>query len=177
MSLHTRSLLVAAGRSATRFRSCVCGLDGPNESTHELAVHLRRHRVHIDAFRREKLTRIFCAVDTRRLNVDLLKTCSGEFAAIFVISERPRHTPDPQKHALADFWRDCASGNDIGNRNAPPRLQHPEGLSQYAVFVRRKVDHTIRDNHVDRVVRQWDMLDLALQELDILSTGFALVLI
>src|ERR1035438_8498285 len=51
MSLHTCSLLVAAGRSATRFRSCVCGLDGPNEGAQEFAIYLRCNRVDIDASR------------------------------------------------------------------------------------------------------------------------------
>src|ERR1017187_7018224 len=142
MSLHTGCLLVAAGRPTTSLRSGVCWFHGPNEGAQEFAIYLRCNRVDIDASRREKFTRIFCPINSRWLDVDLLKPRCGEFAAIFVISESPCHTPDPQKHALADFWRDCASGNDIGNRNAAARLQHTEDLSQYAVFVRREIDHT-----------------------------------
>src|ERR1700690_3130938 len=177
MCLHTGSLLVAAGRSTTSLCSRVCWFYGPNEGAQEFAIYLRCNRVDIDASRGEKFTRIFCPINSRWLDVDLLKTRCGEFAAIFVISERPCHTPDPQKHALADFWRNCTSRHNIGNRHAATRLQHTECLSQYAVFVCREVDHTIRDDHVDRVVRQRDMLDLALQELDILRARFALVLI
>src|ERR1035437_9404557 len=116
MSLHTRSLLVAAGRSTTSLCSRVCRFYGPNEGAQKSAVYLRCNRVNIDTSRREKLTRVFCAINSRWLDVDLLKPSRGEFAAIFVISESPCHTPDPQKHALADFWRDCASGNDIRTR-------------------------------------------------------------
>src|SRR5579863_9899634 len=129
MCLHTGSLLVAAGRSTTNLCSRVCWLYGPNEGAQEFAIYLRCNRVDIDASRGEKFTRIFCPINSRWLDVDLLKPCCGEFAAIFVISEGPCHTPDPQKHALANFWGDCASGYDIRYRNAATRLQHPEGLS------------------------------------------------
>src|ERR1035438_10523096 len=103
MSLHTRSLLVAAGRSTTSRRSGVCWFHGPNEGAEEFAIHLGCNRVDIDTGRREELTRIFCAIDPRRLDVNLLKTSRGEFAAIFLIRKRPRNTPDPKQHALADF--------------------------------------------------------------------------
>src|SRR5208337_4833296 len=101
MSLHTRSLLVAAVRSATCLHSSVCRFNSTNEGTHEFAIHLWCDRVHIYALGRKKRTRILCAIDPCRLDLNLLETCCGEFAAIFVISERPRHTSDPQKHALA----------------------------------------------------------------------------
>src|ERR1022692_3790183 len=136
MSLHTRSLLVAASRFAASPRSYARWLDSPNEGTHELAIHVCCNRVHVDAFRRKKLTCIFCVVDSCGLDVNLLETCCGEFAAIFLISER--------------------------SRKAAARLQHTKGFSQYTILVRRQVDYAIRDNHIDRVVRQRDMLDLAL---------------
>jgi hypothetical protein len=56
-------------------------------------------------------------------------------------------------------------------------LQHTKSLSQHAILVRRKVDHAIGNNHVDRIVWQGDMFDFALEELDILRASFAFVLI
>ena len=46
-----------------------------------------------------------------------------------------------------------------------------------AVLVGGKIDHAVGDDHVDRVVGQRDVLDLALEELDVLRPGFAFVLV
>jgi len=55
--------------------------------------------------------------------------------------------------------------------NRPPRLEHAEGFSQHLVFVGREVDDTIRDDDIDSVIRQRDVLDFSLQKLYILNSG------
>ena len=72
--------------------------------------------------------------------------------------------------------RDLASHHDVRDREAPARLEHAERLGQHAVLVGREVDHAVRDDDVDRVVGQRNVLDLALQELDVLQAGLPLVL-
>ena len=152
-------------------------LDRPHKGAHELAVHLRRDRVHIDAFPRKNLPRVFGAIDPCRLNVNLLESRGCELAAIFVlVRARPPHSR-PTEARSGGSPAHFAPGHNIGNRKAAARLQHAKGFPQYTVFVGGKVDHTIRDNDVHRVVGQRNMLDLAPQELDVLRARFALVLI
>ena len=60
--------------------------------------------------------------------------------------------------------------------NAAAGLQHAERLAQHAVFVARKIDDAIGDDHVDRIVGQRDVFDFAFEKLDVFDAGFALVL-
>jgi hypothetical protein len=85
-------------------------------------------------------------------------------------------TPNPELHASANLSRQLAPDHDVRNGKSTARLQHPEGLSDGLALIRGKVDHTVRDDDIDRAVRQRDRLDLTLQELDILHPGTALVL-
>ena len=46
---------------------------------------------------------------------------------------------------------DVASNDDIGDREASARLEHPERLAQNGVLVVRQVDDAVRDDHVHRI--------------------------
>ena len=61
----------------------------------------------------------------------------------------------------------CSPDHDVGHGEAAAGLQHAERLPQHLVLVARQVDHAVRDDHVHRVVGQRDVLDLALEELDV----------
>ena len=60
-------------------------------------------------------------------------------------------------------------GDHVGHREATSRHQHPCGLAQDRALVPGQVDHAVRDHHVDGLVWQRDLLDVALHELDVLD--------
>ena len=66
-------------------------------------------------------------------------------------------------------------GDDVADREPASGPQHPGGLPEYRGLVPGEVDHAVGDQHVDRVVRQRDVLDRSLQELDVLDPSLALV--
>ncbi len=148
-----------------------------DEGAEELAVDMRGERVHVDTFGREKLARIFGAVDARRLNFDLLEADGGELAAIVVFFERAGHAADPQEDALADLWRDFASGHHVRYRKAAAGLEHAKGFPQHAVLSGREIDHAVRDDDVYGIVWKRDVFDLALQELHVLHPSLAFIFV
>ena len=67
--------------------------------------------------------------------------------------------------------RQMVLGDDIGDPQPPARGQHPEHLADHRRLVGGQVDHAVGDHHVDRAVRQRDVLDLALHELHVVGAG------
>ena len=77
------------------------------------------------------------------------------------------------------LWR-TASGTSprdhhVGDGEAAAGPQHAEGLAQDAVLVGGEIDDAVGDDDVDGVVGQRNVLDLALEELDVGGAGLALV--
>ena len=68
----------------------------PYKRAHEFAVHLRRDRVHINSCGRQKLPRILHAINSRRLNRDLLESRRRQPVAILTFIQRAsrRHAAD-----------------------------------------------------------------------------------
>ena len=99
-----------------------------------------------------------------------------QFRPVFGFLQRSGDASDPQLHVAANRGRHLAAHHHVRDREAPARLQHAKRLAQHAVLVARKIDHAVRDDHVDRIVGQRDIFDLALEELDVLRAGLALVL-
>ena len=62
-----------------------------------------------------------------------------------------------------------AASHNIGHRKASSRLEDSESFSQNAVFVCGEIDDAVGNNHVNGVVGQRNVLNLALQELDVLN--------
>ena len=63
-------------------------------------------------------------------------------------------------------------GDDIADPDPPARPQHPADLCQHRRLVGGQVDHTVGDDHVDRVCGQGDLLDQPLQEVHVSDTRF-----
>jgi hypothetical protein len=59
----------------------------------------------------------------------------------------------------------------------PPGFKTRNASTGHQVLVGREIDDAIGNDHVNGIVRQRDVLDFALEELDILYSDFALVLI
>ena len=66
--------------------------------------------------------------------------------------------------------RELVLGDDVADPDPPTRLEHARDLGQHRRLVDREVDHAVRDHDVDRVGRQRDLLDHALEEVRRSST-------
>ena len=58
-------------------------------------------------------------------------------------------------------------GDDVADPDPPTRPEHPRDLGQHLRLVDREVDHAVRDHDIDRVGRQRDLLDHALEQMDV----------
>ena len=58
-------------------------------------------------------------------------------------------------------------GDDVRDADAAARAQHACDLREYSGLVRGQVDDAVADHDVDRVGRQRDLLDVALEQLDV----------
>src|SRR5271157_1811962 len=95
------SLLVAAARTAAR---SLCfgarGLDRADKCAQELAVNLRGESFDIKPLACKKFARVFHAIDASWLDIHLLKSSGGEFAAIFAFIQSACDTSHPQQYTL-----------------------------------------------------------------------------
>src|SRR5262249_8503246 len=104
---YPKSTLIAARRCAAS------RLFSPHKRTHELPIHVRRDRLHINSCGRQDLPRVFHSIHARRFNRDLLKSRRGEFGAIFVLIQCARHAADPKQHALANLFIDLPTRKHV----------------------------------------------------------------
>lgn len=75
--------------------------------------------------------------------------------------------------AAADDVRNVlAADDDVRDGEAAAQLEDAEGLGGDTVLVGREVDHAVRDDGVNRVVRQEDVFDVPLQKLDVRRPEF-----
>src|SRR5262249_39780719 len=149
-----------------RARRISSGLVGVNETADEGAVDLFGERVDIEALPGEKRPRVFDAVDTCRLDIDVREPRAGELGDVLIVSERPGDAADPELHAPANRGGHLSANDHVGDREASTRLEHAEGFPQHAVLVARKIDDAVREDDVDRVVRERDVYDFPVAELD-----------
>ena len=66
-------------------------------------------------------------------------------------------------------------GDHVRDGEASPRPQYARGLADHAALVGAEVDHAVGDDDVDAGVRERDLLDVALEELDVLDARRARV--
>ena len=74
-----------------------------DECAQELAVHLRRERIHIEALTGEEFTCIFHAINAGRLDFYVRKSGGRQFGPVLRFFQCARDAPDPKQNALADF--------------------------------------------------------------------------
>src|SRR5262249_51501572 len=114
-------------------------------------------------------------VDARNLDLRLGETGIGEETAVFLLFEGAGDAAHPRLHVLPQVSRQLALRDDVRDREPAARFQDTVRLPQHLALVRREVDDAVRDDDVDRVARQRDLLDLALEEADVFGAGFGLV--
>jgi hypothetical protein len=110
-------------------------LHGPHECAHELAVYLRRNRIHVYILSGKEFASVFYAVNSGWLNLNFLESSGREFGVIFVFFEGTRNAANPEKHALANLWQHLPMRYNIGHGKAAAWPQHPKGFLQYTVLV------------------------------------------
>src|SRR6476620_2672837 len=78
--------------------------------------------------------------------------------------------------ASSNAGLDLTTYDDVRDRETTAGRQHTQRFSKNGVFVAREIDHAVRDDDVDRVLRQRNGLDRSLEKLDVSCASFALVL-
>jgi hypothetical protein len=170
------SFHISDSRKDRSSRLAACDrLGGANESAKEFAFHLRGDRVHIDALPgqelHERLRR--CRYGWARFRCCRNPAASKLGAIVDTLPAR-RRCSQPKASCSGDisgFRRD----HHIGDGETAAGLEHAEGFAQDAILVGGEIDDAVGDDDIDRVVGQGDVLDFALEELDVLDAGFALV--
>src|SRR5262247_886897 len=71
----------------------------------------------------------------------------------------------PRRLARQYLWWQIALHGEVGDAQPATRPQHPAHLGERPGLSRREVEHTVRDDDVDGLVRQWDRFHLAALEL------------
>ena len=135
-----------------------------------------RHAVHVDSALRQERAGIVYLVDAPRLDLDIGEAGRLELRRVLCFLQRPGDAADPKLHAPPDIRGDLTADHDVGHREPAARLQHTKRFAQHCVLVTRQVDHAVRDDHVDRIVGERDVLDRPFQELYVGCAGLALVL-
>lgn len=79
--------------------------------------------LYVDALFREEIAGVFCAVDARGLNVNLLEAGRCELGTVFVLFECPGYAANPQKNTLPDFGQHFAASDDVGHGKTPTWLE------------------------------------------------------
>ena len=175
--MHTGAGLEAAVEVAKLESGARLRLHGAHEGAHDLAVDLGRDRVHVDVLAGEKFAGVFHAVDSGRLDLDVFESGLLKFVAVLGVFEGAGNAAYPEQDAAANLGGDLAARYHVGDGEPPAGLQDAERFAQNAVFVGRKIDYAIRDDHVDAVVGERDVLDFAFQKFDVFDSGFALVFV
>ena len=109
------------------------------------------------------------------LDLDLLEPGRRELALELGAGQRAGDAAGPLLHVASRRLVHVRVGDDVADGEAAAGPQHPRRLAEDLRLVAGEVDHAVGDDHVDRVVGQRDVLDRALDELDVLDPGLALV--
>src|SRR5437870_133270 len=115
-------------------------------------------------------------VDSRRLHTDLLEPGLRQQPPILGFLQGAGDAPNPQLHAAPHGRRHVPSNHNIRHGEPAAWFENAEGLAQHLALVGREVDHAVRDDHVHRRIRERDVLDFPLQELDVRDSRLPLVL-
>src|SRR5213080_2460727 len=156
-----------ATRARKAGRATSHGFARANEGAHDSPADLARERF--------AEPRILELVDPRRLDVDIHESRIVEELAVFMLVERPSDATDPELHTAADRVRDLAAADDVGHGKPPTGTQHAERLFQHAALVCGEIDHAIRNDDVNGAGRQRNILDFALEKLDVGHAGLGLI--
>src|SRR4051794_17084324 len=104
-------------------------------------------------------------------DLDVDETRGAERVGELPFGERAGDAAGPLHHVRARGVVHVGVGDDVGDREAAAGAQDTGGLAQHPGLVGGEVDDAVGDDDVHRVVRERDVLDVALDELDIVDAG------
>ena len=82
-----------------------------------------------------------------------------------VVAQRAGDTADPEFHVRGPP-RELLPEDDVRDRQSSVRLQYPEGFTEHRIFVRRRIDDAIGDDHGDPGPGA-ECFDLAFEKFDV----------
>ncbi len=147
------------------------GLRRPDERAHHPTPDLARQHLGVQPRIGEEGLGVLELIDAGRFDRRLFEPHRAQLAEELFLGQGSGHTPHPELHALTHLGRDLPADHDVAHGEAPPRLQHPERFGEDLRLVGGKVDDTVGDDHVHRVVGEGDRLDVPLEELDVGGAG------
>jgi hypothetical protein len=77
----------------------------------------------------------------------------------------------PRSHVGFGLLVHVGVGDHVRDGEPPTGPQHPSGLGEHLGLIAREVDHAVGDHHVDAGVGERQLLEIALEELDVLNPG------
>src|SRR4249920_3481577 len=103
------------------------------------------------------------------LDLDLAEPRTLQTRAALVERQRAGDASDEAPSLGPRRGREVIGRHDVADPDPAARLEHATHLLEHRELVCGQVDHAVRDDHVDARVRQRDVLDVALEELDVLG--------
>lgn len=103
-------------------------------------------------------------------DLDVDEAGCGESGAVLLVSERSGDAAGPARDVFACGVVHVLLGDDVGDGNAPTGAKDPGGFGEHEVLVTGEVDDAVGDDDIDTGVGQGDVLEVALEELDVRDT-------
>src|SRR5262249_40918508 len=131
-----------AARRPTASLPAIDWFNSSNESAEEFAINL----IGIQLDRKlpgKKLARIFGAIDSRRLDLNLLESRTGQLRLVLALIERAGNASHPGQYTLADLGQNFSARDHIRHCKPPARLEDAECFAQRPIFVGRKIDDAV----------------------------------
>src|SRR5665647_3770864 len=111
-----------------------------------------------------------------RQNFGVGEASSSELVLVIANNESSGNAACPQCHKALKVLRQFPLKDDVGDRKKSAVLEDTERFSQHDVLIGSEVDDAVRDDDIDRLIRERNIFDSAKEELSVLHTGFHLVL-
>src|ERR1019366_6979790 len=111
-----------------------------------------------------------------RQNFGVVEAVGCDLVWVFVNNESSGNAACPQCHNALKVLREFPLKDDVGDRKKSAVLEDAERFSQDDVLIGSEVDDAVRNDDIDRLIRERNIFDSAEEELSVLHAGFQLVL-
>ena len=108
-------------------------------------------------------------------DLDVGQAGVSEVARVLVVGEGAGDAADVLRDVGTSGGVHARVGDDVGDGEAPARLEHACGLAQDLGLVGGEVDDAVRQDDVDGVRGERDGFDVALEPVDVGDAGLGLV--